>query len=95
MEDSRIAFIVPWFGKLPNYFETWLKSCEWNKSIDFFLFTDDRSLFDYPSNVFVKYISFEEMRRKIQSVFPFKICLEILINCVIINQLMEKFFKMF
>ncbi len=76
MENSRIAFIVPWFGRLPNYFEVWLKSCEWNKSIDFFLFTDDRSLFDYPSNVYVKYISFEEMRCKLQSVFPFKICLE-------------------
>ena len=37
---NRIAIIVTWFGKLPPYFDAWLKSAEKNKEIDFYCFFD-------------------------------------------------------
>ena len=37
---KSIAFIVPYFGKLPSMFNYWLKSVEYNPSIDFLIFTD-------------------------------------------------------
>ena len=40
---KSIAFVVPWAGHLPPYFQLWLESCRWNSSIDFLLFTDDQT----------------------------------------------------
>lgn len=37
---KRIAFVIPWYGELRNDFYFWLKSVEYNPTIDFFLFTD-------------------------------------------------------
>jgi len=37
---NSIAVIVTWFGPLPTYFPAWLKSAEYNSSIDFFCFFD-------------------------------------------------------
>lgn len=37
---NSIAVIVTWFGPLPPYFPAWLKSAEYNPSIDFFCFFD-------------------------------------------------------
>lgn len=37
---NSIAIIVTWFGKLPCYFPIWLRSAEYNKDIDFFIFSD-------------------------------------------------------
>ena len=76
MREKKVAFIVPWFGKLPSYFLVWLKSCEWNNSIDFFVFTDDNSFFNYPPNVHVFYVTFSEIRNRFQKLFSFEICLD-------------------
>lgn len=70
---KSIVYIVPYFGKLPNLFGLWLKSCECNPSIDWLLYLDDRSVYNYPPNVKVHYVSFDEMRKQIQAVFPFHI----------------------
>lgn len=70
---KSIVYIVPYFGKLPNLFGLWLKSCEYNPTIDWLLYIDDRSVYDYPPNVKVHYISFDEMKKQIQDVFPFHI----------------------
>lgn len=48
---KTIAFVIPYFGKLPNSFLIFLESCGINSDIDFFIFTDDRTDYDYPSNV--------------------------------------------
>lgn len=72
----KIVFICPYFGKLPNYFELWLKSCEYNKEIDWIIFTDDVRAFKYPSNVKVIYMSFEEMKDMIQAKFDFKVSIK-------------------
>ena len=34
------CLIICWYGKLPNYFEIWQKSCAYNKDYDFIVITD-------------------------------------------------------
>ena len=75
MSKYKIAFIVPYFGKMNNYFDLWLTSCKNNPTIDWIIFTDDKYKYKYPPNVKVHYITFEEMKNKVQSKFDFKISL--------------------
>lgn len=76
MSKYKIALIIPYFGQLPNYFDIWLLSCKFNQSIDWILFTDDKTKYNYPKNVYVNYITFNEFRNRIQLNFDFKIELE-------------------
>lgn len=73
---KKIAFVVVWSGKLPNYFPIWLQSCKDNPTIDFFVFTDDRTQYHYPNNVNTVYYSFEELKQKFCDIFPFEISLD-------------------
>lgn len=75
MSKYKIAFIVPYFGKMNNYFDLWLTSCKNNPTIDWIIFTDDKYEYKYPPNVKVHYITFEEMKNKVQSKFDFNISL--------------------
>jgi hypothetical protein len=72
---SKIAIFVPFFGKLPNYFPLWLTSCRYNPTIDWFIFTDDKTPYDYPPNVHVQYCTFDDIRRMYQKPFDFPIAL--------------------
>lgn len=76
MGINRFAFILPYIGKLPSWFQLWLNSCARNPQIDWLLFIDDRSPLHYPDNVIVNYCSFAELRQLFQEKFPFKISLE-------------------
>lgn len=58
---DSIAIIVPYFGKFNNYFSYWLQSAAGNADIDFLIFTDDRTQYEFPHNVIVRYIEFEEL----------------------------------
>jgi hypothetical protein len=71
----KIAFICPYFGKLPDYFQLWLNSCKTNKNINWIVITDDRTNFKYPPNVKVIYWTFDELKGYIQSKFEFEISL--------------------
>ena len=79
---KQIALIVPYFGTLPGYFPLWLMSCRYNPEIDFLVFTDDRRPFDWPENVKVTYMEWEEMQERIRGYFdfpavlprPYKLC---------------------
>ena len=71
----KIALIVPYFGKMLNYFELWMRSCTANPNIDWILFTDDRRQFNYPGNITVKYENFVDFRNRFQSNFDFTISL--------------------
>ena len=61
------ALIIPYFGTFNNYFELWLKSCEYNKDIDWLIFTDDKTDYTYPSNVHVYYTTFEKIKERINT----------------------------
>lgn len=73
---KKIVFICPYFGKLPNYFDVVLESCRYNNTIDWIIFTDDKTKYNYPENVKIYYISFEKFKEYIQNRIPFKIELE-------------------
>ena len=70
-----IVLIIPYFGKLPNYFEIFLKTVEFNKDINFLIYTDDRTNYKYPSNVEVVYTTFQKFREIVQKNFDFEIAL--------------------
>lgn len=72
---NKIGFIVPYFGKLPKYFQVWLYSCKANPTIDWFLFTNDKTEFDYPFNVKVEYMTFEHIKILIEKQYDFEISL--------------------
>lgn len=66
----KIGLVLPYFGRLPNYFKFFLKSCETNPTIDFLLFTD-QEIVDSFKNVHVIEMSFEDFKDELQQAFPF------------------------
>jgi hypothetical protein len=74
---NSIALIMPYYGKYPNYFYLWLKSASFNNTIDFYIVTDIKDNIDYPNNVHVIDISFNDLKKKIQNLFDFAIKLDI------------------
>lgn len=74
---KKIAIIVPYFGEFPNYFPLFLNSCRYNPTVDWLLVTDIADPVDYPQNVRVIPMTFQELRQWIQKCFDFEIALEI------------------
>lgn len=70
---NKCCFILPYFGKFPNYFPVFLQTCKTNNDFTWLIFTDDDTVYDYPDNVKVIYISFEDFKDKIQNKFEFKV----------------------
>lgn len=70
---SRVTFLIPYFGKLPNYFDLFLKSCEFNKGYRWVVFTDDKTIRKWPENVSQIIMTFEDLKELIQSKFDFEI----------------------
>lgn len=69
-------FIVPYYGKFPNYFQLVLNSCKNNSDFDWLIITDIEDEYDYPKNVFVIKKTFKEIKKMIQEKFNFEICLD-------------------
>lgn len=74
---NKIVLIQPYFGKLPQYFNLWLKSAEKNSDIDFLLYCDFdiESFASFPPNVKLIKMTFDELKNHIQSFFDFEITL--------------------
>lgn len=72
---NKCCFIVPYFGKFPNYFNLFLKSCGFNEQFNWLIFTDDKDGYIYPDNVTVVYTDFKSIIDLIQSKFDFEIVL--------------------
>lgn len=73
---KKIAFILPYFGNFPSYFQLFLNSCKHNASIDWFIFTDIEGSYDYPPNARRISMSFHELRARFQEKFDFPIALD-------------------
>lgn len=71
---TSIALVIPYFGKLPDYFSVWKMSASFNETVDFLFFTDIDDL-KSDGNIKVYHMSFEEFRGLIQKKFPFEISL--------------------
>lgn len=71
---SKVTFLIPYFGKLPNYFDLFLKSCEYNMGgYKWIVFTDDQTIRNWPDNVLRVFMTFDELKELIQSKFDFEI----------------------
>lgn len=73
--ENKICIIGIYFGKLPNYFSLWLKSCAYNPTIDFLLFSDN-ILTELPENVKVYQVTLKKIKEKISHLVGFTVCLE-------------------
>lgn len=83
MNKHSVALILPYYGRLPEYFPLWLKSSGANSSFTFMIFTDiDMTCFKMPGNVLVHYLTFEDMKKLIAEHLdcdfvldsPYKLC---------------------
>lgn len=70
---TSVAYLVPYFGKLPQSFPMWLLSCKMNPTINWILITDDQTTYDFPKNVQVKYCTYDEIKKRISSHFDFPV----------------------
>lgn len=73
---KKAVFIIPHFGKFPSFFQLFLNSCAKNPDYDWYIFTDDKTNYHYPNNVFVEYFDFKEFTTKIKNKFEIDVCLE-------------------
>ena len=71
---KSIIIVGCYFGEKRQDYKTWLKSCEYNKTVDWIIFSDS-DWGKLPKNVRVIYKTFNEIKEKIQSKFDFKITL--------------------
>lgn len=82
---NKIAMIIPYIGKFPQFFNTTLYTWSKNKNIDWHIFTD-QSIENYAAiyeNVFFHKITLEKIKQKIEVVSgrrnvkcdtPYKLC---------------------
>lgn len=78
---EKIAILNIYYGNYPPYFNLWLKSCEYNPTIDFFLITDN-NIKSIPKNVYQINLSFTDFKLlsekklglQIKLDRPYKIC---------------------
>lgn len=87
---KRIAFVVPWVGRLPVYFPLWLNTCSYNSTVDFIVVTSEKQLGDLPENVRWINMSFKEIQNRFQALFDFPIALKNPINSAILSRYMDR-----
>lgn len=73
---AKIGIVLPYFGTLPNYFPVFLESCRRNPTVDWLLYTDCDTAYDYPENVKVHRLTFESFRDRLQKSYDFPIGLQ-------------------
>lgn len=74
---KKILLFMVYYGKLPNYFNIWLKAAEYNDTIDFCIITD--CLDEYaklPENVQLFYWPYEQFKNRIQDKFDFTVSIK-------------------
>lgn len=73
---KTICIIIPYFGHFNNYFPLFLISCKNNPTVNWLVFTDDKEEYNWPPNVKVVYTTLDDIRLRVQHLFPFKISLK-------------------
>ena len=72
---KKCVLILPYFGKFNNYFPLFLKSCGYNPSYDFLIFTDNTDFYNYPQNVHVVPMTLNEFRANASQKLGFEPCI--------------------
>lgn len=73
---KSVVIIIPYFGNFPNYFQLFLNSCKYNKTIDWVIITDNESEYNYPQNVRKVKDTFVEVQKRIRRKFDFDVVVD-------------------
>lgn len=71
----KIKVFTAYYGKLPLYFNAWVKTCANNPWIDFCIITD-QDIYDLPQNVIAVKMDWKELKERFQFVLGFEISLD-------------------
>lgn len=63
-------------GHMHGYFDKFLLGCKYNPTIDWHLFTDDHTEFDYPENVKVHYTTLDVLRERARTALKREVCID-------------------
>lgn len=74
-KEDKAVFLIPYFGKIPDYFDLWAQSAGMNPSFSFFIFSDLAFDVAQYSNIRLIPMSFDQLKERIQSLMDFKITL--------------------
>jgi len=82
MKNNRIAIIIPYFGRWPEWIELYFHSCERNNFIDWYFFTDCAIPTNYGSNLHFVNTTFDAYCHNVSAVLginftpnsPYKLC---------------------
>ena len=88
---KSICLIIPYFGKFKNYFPLFLKSCSYNPTVDWLVFTDTSERYVWPENVHRIDMS---LRKRFRKTLTLRFLWMRLINYAIINQHMVRYCRM-
>lgn len=73
---KKILLILPYFGKLPEFFDVWLQSAMNNRTIDFLILTDCNIAYKVSPNIKIVHKTFAEFREMCQAAVDYPIALE-------------------
>ena len=76
-ERKKVVIIIPYFGKLPNYFSLWLESVRNNPQINVIFLTDNDKLLNCPSNVNWIVTTLSAVKARAQKLIDFPIKLTV------------------
>ncbi len=80
MNQLKICIIIAYFGKLPNYFSLWLKSCQYNPTVNFLVCSDIPAP-DIPSNVLWIEKTFTDFKQQVENKLQMKVQLDTPYEC--------------
>lgn len=69
---NSVVIIIPYFGKLPNYFNLWMESVKYNSKIDVMFFTDIKKPNNIPKNIIWTKMSFNEVQKRASATVGFQ-----------------------
>lgn len=79
----KIAIITCWMGEYPAYFPFWVKSCEKNPHVDWFLIADRQPNIELPANIIFYEVSLRDFQERVKKELlsegkglttPYKLC---------------------
>lgn len=72
----RACCILPYFGHFNDYFQLWLNSCRINRTIDWYVITNDHRDYVVPTNVKVIYSDFQTIQHRIRLSFGHNVIID-------------------
>jgi hypothetical protein len=77
---NKLCVIAVYFGPLPNYFGLWLRSAQYNPTIDFYVITD-QAVSAHPQNVKIIPYTIAQMQKRATEVLGFAAALDTPYKC--------------